>query len=297
MKLTRDQLIGLYPALPTPTDPSGTVDRTATARLVEFLCAAGVTGLVPVGGTGEYAALLPEERRAMVEVTVDAAAGRVPVVAGVLSPGFKDSVQAAKDFAAAGADGVMLVTPYYVTPTQEGIREYFRAFAQEVSVPVMLYEIPYRTGVAMKAETIAQMADDGSIVGMKACNADFSQFARVIALVGERIGVMSGEEPFFATHVAMGARGGVLATANVFPKIWQEIFALASAGNLKGALARQQRLLPLLDAAFSETNPGPLKEAMAMVGLPVGHVLRPLQRPGPETMKKLEAAVRALQET
>src|SRR5215831_8792559 len=293
MKLTRDQLTGLYPALPTPTDASGTVDRKATARLVEFLCSAGVTGLVPVGGTGEYAALLPEERRTMVEVAVDAAAGRVPVVAGVLSPGFKDSVQTAKDFVAAGADGIMLVTPYYVTPTQEGIREYFQAFAQEVPVPVMLYEIPYRTGVSLKAETIAQMADDRSIIGMKACNADFSQFARIIGLVG----VKSGEEPFFATHVAMGARGGVLATANVFPKIWQEIFALASAGNLKGALVRQQRLLPLLDAAFSETNPGPLKEAMAMVGLPVGHVLRPLQLPRPETMKKLEAAVRALQET
>ena len=134
----------------------------------------------------------------------------------------------------------MLVTPYYyVTPTQEGIREYFRAFAQEVPVPVMLYEIPYRTGVAMKAETIAQMADDGSIIGMKVCNADFSQFARIIGLVGEKIGVMSGEELFFATHVAMGARGGVLATANVFPKIWQEIYVLASAGNLKGALARR----------------------------------------------------------
>src|SRR5229473_2920239 len=278
MKLTKDQLIGLYPALPTPTDPSGTVDRKATARLVEFLCAAGVNGLVPVGGTGEYAALLPAERRTMVEVTVDAAAGRVPVVAGVLAPGFKESVQAAKDFAAAGAVGVMLVTPYYVTPTQEGIREYFRAFAQEVPVPVMLYEIPYRTGIAMKA-----------------CNPDFNQFARVIGLAGDRISVMSGEEPFFATHVAMGARGGVLATANVFPKIWQEIFALASAGNLKGALARQQQIVPLLDATFAETNPGPLKELMAMMGLPVGHVLRPLQRPRPETMEKLLAAVRALQ--
>jgi len=109
--------------------------------------------------------------------------------------------------------------------------------------------------------------------------------------------VMSGEEPFFATHVAMGARGGILATANVFPKVWQEIFALASAGNLKGALARQQQILPLLDAAFAETNPGPLKELMAMVGLPVGHVLRPLQQPRPETMAKLKAAVRALQAT
>ena len=143
----------------------------------------------------------------------------------------------------------------------------------------------------------AYKGDDGSIIGMKACNPDFNQFARVIGLTGDRISVMSGEEPFFATHVAMGARGGVLATANVFPKIWQEIFALASAGNLKGALARQQQILPLLDATFSETNPGPLKELMAMMGQPVGHVLRPLQRPRPETMEKLQAAVRTLQAT
>src|SRR5258706_8863457 len=143
MNLTKDQLIGLYPALPTPTDPSGTVDRKATARLVEFLCAAGVNGLVPVGGTGEYAALLPAERRTMVEVTVDAAAGRVPVVAGILAPGFQESVPAAQDFAAAGGVGVMLGTPHYLTPAQEGVREDFPAVAQEVPVPVMVYEIPY----------------------------------------------------------------------------------------------------------------------------------------------------------
>src|SRR5262245_65880348 len=100
----------------------------------------------------------------------------------------------------------MLVTPYYVTPTQEGIREYFQAFAQEVPVPVMLYEIPYRTGASLKAETIAQMADDRSTIGMKACNADLSEFARMIGLVGERMAVMSGEEPFFATQVAMAPR-------------------------------------------------------------------------------------------
>jgi 4-hydroxy-tetrahydrodipicolinate synthase len=297
MQVTKDQLLGLYPALPTPTDATGTVDRKATKRLVEFLCSAGVNGLVPVGGTGEYPALTPAERRTMVEITVEAAAGRLPVVAGILAPGYRESVQAAKDFAAAGAAGVMLVTPYYVSATQDGIREYFKAFAQEVGLPVLLYEIPYRTGIALKAETIAQMVDDGSIVGMKACNPDFAQFARIIGLVGQRISVMSGEEPFFATHVAMGARGGVLATANLFPKLWQEIFALASAGNLKAALARQQQITPLLDAVFAETNPGPLKEAMAMAGMPVGHVLRPLQRPRPETMDKLRAAVKAMQGT
>lgn len=297
MRVSKEQLVGLYPALPTPTDDHDNVDRAATARLVDFLCTSGVDGLVPVGGTGEYAALSPRDRAIMVEATVEAAAGRVPVVAGILSTGFKEAVQAARDFTAAGASGVMLVTPYYVIPTQEGIREYFMAFAQAVDVPVMLYEIPYRTGVALKAETIAQMADDRSIIGMKACNPDFSQFARVIGLVGETISVLSGEEPLFATHVAMGARGGVLATANLSPKIWQEIFALASAGNLKGALARQHRLLPLLDAAFAETNPGPLKEAMAMMGMPVGHVLRPLQRPRPETMARLRAAIAVLQGT
>jgi 4-hydroxy-tetrahydrodipicolinate synthase len=293
--IDKDQLVGLYPALPTPTDDAGNVDVEATARLVDVLCAAGVNGLVPVGGTGEYAALSPADRRAMVEATVAAAAGRVPVVAGVLATGFKDAVQAAREFALAGAAGVMLLTPFYVHPTQEALREYFRAFAREVPVPVMLYEIPYRTGVAVAAETVARMAEDGSIVGMKACNPDVNQFARMMGLVGDRISVLSGEEPLFATHVAMGARGGVLATANMIPKAWQEIFALAAAGDLRAALARQRLITPLLDAVFSETNPGPLKEAMAMVGLPVGHVLRPLQRPRPETMDRLRAAVAALQ--
>ncbi len=296
-KVTREQLTGLYPALPTPTDAKGNVDRAATAKLVDFLCGSGINGLVPVGGTGEYAALSPDDRRIMVETTVEAAAGRVPVVAGILAPGFKEAVQAAKDFAGAGAAGVMLVTPYYVIPTQEGLREYFRAFAQEVDLPVLLYEIPYRTGVALKAETIAQMVDDRSIIGMKACNPDFNQFIRLIGLVGDRISVLSGDEPFFATHVAMGARGGILATANFFPKVWQEIFALASAGNLKAALAKQRRLAPLLDAVFSETNPGPLKEAMAMLGMPVGHALLPLTPPRPETMEKMRAAIAGLQGT
>ena len=130
---------------------------------------------------------------------------------------------------------------------------------------------------------------------MKACNPDLAQFARIIELVGDRISVLSGEEPLFATHVTMGARGGVLATANLIPKAWQEIFALATAGDLRAAVARQRQITPLLDACFAETNPGPLKEAMAMVGLSVGSVLRPLQRPRPETMDRLRAAIAALQ--
>lgn len=294
MSLARSALTGIFPALPTPIDASGNVDKKAVASLVDFLIAGGATGLVPVGGTGEYAALSPRDRQEMVAATVAAAKGRVPVVAGVLSTGFKESVQAGRDFVAAGAVGLMLVTPYYVTATQEGIREYFKAYADSLGVPILLYEIPYRTGISLKAETIQGMVEDGSIVGMKACNPDLSQFIRLIQLVGDKIAIMSGEEPLFATHVALGATGGVLATANLFPRLLNDIFDSARAGNLKAAIAKQKDLYPLLQVLFSETNPGPLKQAMAMIGLNMGPVLRPLQAPRADTMEALRQIVPAL---
>jgi 4-hydroxy-tetrahydrodipicolinate synthase len=294
-RLTKDDLVGIFPALPTPLDDEGKVDAGAVRRLVEFLLGAGVDGLVPVGGTGEYAALSPADRRRMVEATVAAAAGRVPVIAGILSPGFKEALAAARDAEAAGADALMLVTPYYVHASGQGIRDYFAAFAAAVDCPVLLYEIPARTGVALTAETVAGMVEDGSIIGMKACNGDFAQFTRLIDAVGERIGVLGGEEPYFPTHVAMGASGGILATANLVPAPWLEIFRLARDGDLPAALKRHAELYPLLDAIFAEVNPGPLKAALALAGLPVGQVLLPLRPPGPEAMARLEAALSAWQ--
>lgn len=294
-RLTKDDLVGIFPALPTPVDDAANVDTGAVQRLIEFLLGAGVDGLVPVGGTGEYAALSPADRRRMVEVTVQAVAGRVPVIAGILSPGFKEAVAAAHDAEAAGADALMLVTPYYVHASGQGIREYFAAFAAAVELPVLLYEIPARTGVALTAETIAGMVEDGSIIGMKACNGDFAQFTRLIDAVGERIGVLGGEEPYFPTHVAMGASGGILATANLVPAPWLEIFRLARDGDLPAALKRHAQLYPLLDAIFAEVNPGPLKAALGLAGLPVGQVLLPLRPPGPEAMARLEAALSAWQ--
>lgn len=294
MALTRSMIKGLLPALTTPIDGKGNVDRTATKAQVEHVLAGGASGLIPIGGTGEYAALAPSDRIAMVEATVEAARGRVPVIAGVLSPGFRESLSAARDYLKAGASGVMLIAPYYVTPTQDGIRDYFKAYVDALGQPVMLYEIPYRTGIALKAETIAGMADDGTIVGMKSSNPDMAQFTRVLALCGDRISVTSGEEPLFPTAIAMGAVGGVLATAVLFPRIWVEIMNLAKAGNLKGALAKHKALAPFLAAVFSECNPGPLKAAQAMVGTPVGPVLLPLKSPSSDVMKRLEATIGAL---
>jgi len=295
MALTRDMIKGLLPALTTPIDPAGAVARKQVRGLVDHVIAGGASGLVPMGGTGEYTALSRADRLAMVEATVEAGRGRVPVIAGVLAPGLRDAVEAGRDFLKAGADGLMVIAPYYITPPQDGIRDYFKAYADAIGGPVMLYEIPYRTGVALKAETIAALVEDGSIVGMKSSNPDMAQFTRVLALCGDKMSVTSGEEPLFPTAVAMGAVGGVLATAILFPRIWVEIFRLAASGDLKGALARHQALAPLLAAVFAECNPGPLKAAQAMIGMPMGPVLTPLRAPSAEVTSRLAACLPALQ--
>ena len=294
MTLTKAMVQGLLPALTTPLDSKGAIDSAAVRKLVDYVIDGGAAGLVPVGGTGEYPALSPADRANMVEATVEAAGGRVPVIAGVLAPGFQDALQAGRDFIKAGAKGVMLIAPYYITPTQEGIRDYYKAYADAIGGPTMLYEIPSRTNIALKAETIASIADDGTIVGMKASNRDMAQFTRILALCGDKINVTSGEEDLFPTTIAMGAVGGVLATANILPRTWVEIFNLAKAGNLKAALTKHAALKPFIDAVFAECNPGPLKTAQAMAGISVGPVLSPLRAPAPETVARIEQTMMPL---
>lgn len=294
MPLTKDDLTGLFTAIVTPFAGDGAVDHEALRRLVRFQLDNGATGIVPIGGTGEYPALSRDERVAVVQACVEAANG-APVLPGILSPGYEDAVEAGRAFARAGAAAVMTVTPYYAEGSQQGMRSYFRRFREAVDLPVLAYEIPRRTGVALKAETLAAMAEDGSIIGMKCSSYDMPEFIRTIRLAGDRMAVLSGEEPLFATHVALGARGGVLASATIYPRVWVEVFRLAAAGKLAAALAHQQRLGPVIDSIFLETNPGPLKHYMALAGMNVGGVRLPLENPGPETVSALEKALRAMQ--
>jgi len=289
MPLSPSDLTGVFPAMVTPFTADGTIDRPAVKTLVEHLLAGGASGLVPIGGTGEYTALTPAERKEMVAVTVEAAAGRVPVVAGVLSPGYGEAKLAGDDMKAAGADAVMLLTPFYALGTQEGVRRYFQAFRSDVDLPIVFYEIPARTNISAKADTLQAIVEDGSIIGMKYSNYDLVEFIKVMDRVGDKVAVMSGEEPLFATHLSLGATGGVLATSNIYPRIWTHIFELAKAGNLTEAVAMQNRLEPLFAAIFGEANPGPLKRAMKMAGLDAGEVRLPLLPPSAETIDKLEA--------
>ena len=291
MTLTKDQLNGLYTAIVTPLAEDGSVDVKALKKLVRFQLDAGAAGIVPIGGTGEYPAFSRDERRTIVATCVEAADGK-PVIPGVLSTGFEDALEAGRDFAAAGAAAVMTVTPYYAPGTQDGMRAYFRRYRDSLDLPVMLYQIPRRTTVSAFADTVQAMAEDGSIIGMKYSSYDMPDYIRTVKYAGDKIAILSGEEPLFATHVALGARGGVLASATIYPKIWIEIFDLAKQGKLNEALKLQDKIDPVIDSIYVETNPGPLKRYMALAGMPVGGVRLPLQGPSAETIAKLETAAK-----
>lgn len=289
MTLTQDKLSGLYTAIVTPLAAEGAVDINGLQELVRFQLRAGAAGIVPIGGTGEYPAFSRDERRGIVAACVEAADGK-PVIPGVLSTGFEDALEAGRDFAAAGAAAVMTVTPYYAPGTQDGMRAYFRRYRDALDLPVMLYQIPRRTTVSAFADTVQAMAEDGSIIGMKYSSYDMPDFIRTVKYTGDKIAILSGEEPLFATHVALGARGGVLASASIYPKIWIEIFELARQGKLKEALKLQDKIDPVVDSIYVETNPGPLKEYMALAGMPVGGVRLPLLGPSDQTLAKLKVA-------
>ncbi|MCW2308511.1 4-hydroxy-tetrahydrodipicolinate synthase [Rhodobium gokarnense] len=293
MTLSMTDLSGLFTAIVTPFTPDRTLDKAALTKLVEFQVASGASGIVPIGGTGEYTALSRQERAEMVAVCVEAAGGK-PVIPGVLSTGFEDAVEAGKDFKKAGAAGLMPVTPYYATGPQEGMRAYFKNYRDAVDLPLVLYQIPRRTNVELKAETVQALAEDGVAIGIKYSNYDMPEFLKTIKFAGDKMSVLSGEEPLFATHVALGARGGVLATATIYPERWIKVFEIARQGKLAEAVAASRELDMLIDVVFRETNPGPLKKYMEIVGMPVGSVRLPLTDPSEETVALLKETAQLL---
>ncbi|MFK4444901.1 4-hydroxy-tetrahydrodipicolinate synthase [Caballeronia udeis] len=292
MPLERAALTGLFPALPTPFSANGDIDIERLNELVETLIGGGASGLVPVGGTGEYTALSPAARTQVVKATVDAARGRVPVVAGVISPGYDEALGAGHAFLDAGADGLLLITPFYVTPGDTGVRKYFESYRRAVGIPLLLYDIPARTRYSTPVGTIAAMGrDDGSIIGMKACNTDLNVFARTVETAGKHIAVMSGDDLLYVHHMLLGATGGILTSASLLPKAWVQIHECAAKGDIAAAMALHRKLEPLLDALFSECNPGPAKTTFELMGRPVGPVRLPLLPPTAETIARLQAAL------
>ncbi len=295
--LSHSQLRGIFPALVTPVNTDDTINEQAAENLFAWLKKQGVDGVVPLGGTGEYGSLSQRARVRFVELATKAFGGDIPIVPGVLDTGFYDAMGSACDFANAGADALLVITPYYTNPTQIGIRDYFLRFADESPIPILIYEIPYRTRISIDPTILHELSSHEKIIGMKACNTDMYHYLRVLAGVSLSFTVMSGEDSLFPLHVAAGAKGGIVVTANLFPKIWRHLFELARSGKISQAVEFHRELIPFLDLVFAETNPGPMKSVLDLVGVDAPRVLQPLRAAEPELQNALREETERLLRT
>ncbi|PKM98751.1 MAG: 4-hydroxy-tetrahydrodipicolinate synthase [Elusimicrobia bacterium HGW-Elusimicrobia-3] len=261
------KLNGCFTAIVTPFR-SGKVDLPALKKIVRFQLAGGVSGLVPCGSTGEAATLSPEEYALVIKTVVAEVKGRVPVMPGVGTNSTARSVEMVKKVSALGVDALLAIVPYYNKPTQEGMTAHFSALAKATRLPIVLYNIPGRTGVNMlPATALGLRAKFRNIVGIKEASGSLDQVSELIAGAEEDFAVMSGDDSLTLPMMSVGARGVISVVSNIAPAAASRMCALFQAGDLAGAAAAHRRLFPLVKTLFCETNPIPVKYAVSLLGL------------------------------
>jgi len=282
---------GSLTALVTPMHEDGRIDEDAYARLIDWQIAEGTSGLVPVGTTGESPTLSHEEHKRVVELAVAGAKGRVPVLAGAGSNATAEAIGLAQHAQKAGADGVLVVTPYYNKPTQEGLYRHYKAIAESISIPLVIYNIPGRSVIDMTVETMARLAEIKNIVGVKDATANLTRPLHTRRACGPDFIQLSGEDHTLLGYLASGGHGCISVTANVAPRLCAEVHAAWARGDVKGALDIQMRLLPLHDAMFCESNPGPVKYAASLLGFGTNTVRLPLAPVAEANAARIKAAM------
>lgn len=257
---------GSFPALITPMK-DGAVDEAAYRKFVAWQIKEGSHGLVPVGTTGESPTVTPEEHKRLIEICVEEAKGKVPVIAGAGSNNTAEAIEYAAHAKKAGADAALIVVPYYNKPTQEGIYQHYRAIAKAVDIPIFVYNVPGRTVANCSVETLDRLAKDcPNIVGTKDASADLTRPSRQRLMTGEKFIQLSGEDGTALGFNAHGGVGCISVTANVAPRLCSGLQEATLKGDYKKAIAIQDRLMPLHHALFVETNPGPIKYAVSLLG-------------------------------
>ena len=282
---------GSYVAIITPMLEDGAVDEKKLEAFVDWQIREGTNGLVPVGTTGESPTLTHAEHKRVVEITVAVANKRVPVIAGAGSNSTAEAIDFAQHAKKAGADGILVVTPYYNKPTQEGMFLHFTAIADSADIPMLMYNIPGRSVVDMSVATMARLAKHRNIVGVKDSTGDPTRPIQQKIACGDGFIQMSGEDHNAISAYAAGGNGCISVTANIAPRMCSSMHAAWAAGNLAEAMAIQQRLYPLHDALFSETSPGPVKYAASQLGLTSEKCRLPLAPPGEATRARVRAAM------
>ena len=284
---------GSITALITPFK-NGKVDTKAFRKLVEWQIDQGTHGLVPCGTTGESPTLTHDEHREVVELCIEAASGRVPVIAGTGSNSTAEAVELTRHAKSAGADGALVVTPYYNKPTQEGLYLHYKAINDCTDIPILIYNIPGRSVVDMTVDTMARLFKLKNIVGVKDATANMARVSQQRAALGKDFVQLSGEDATALGFMAHGGQGCISVTANVAPALCSEFQLACLGGNFKRALEIQDRLMPLHDALFVESNPGPVKYAASKLGLCNGETRLPLAPIAPASKKKVDEAIAAV---
>ncbi len=282
---------GSIVAIVTPFK-DGRIDEKVYRNLIEFQIENGTDGIVPCGTTGESATLSHEEHERLIELTIETVKGRAPVIAGTGSNNTAEAVRLTRHAKKAGADAALLITPYYNKPTQEGLYQHYKKVAGEVDIPIILYNVPGRTGVNMLPETVARLAEIKNIVGIKEATGDLKQISDVISLCPKEFLILSGDDFTVYPTLAVGGHGVISVVANVAPKDMAGLCDAYFAGDMKKANELHYKLLPLNAAMFYETNPIPVKTALSLMGKVSGEFRLPLCQISEGNLNKLKKVMK-----
>lgn len=280
-------------AIVTPMKENGEVNYEKFAELVEFQIEGGTDAIIVCGTTGESSTLTHEEHLSVIKYCVEKVAGRVPVVAGTGSNCTETAVYLSAEAEKYGVDGLLLVSPYYNKATQNGLYQHFKTVAESVKVPIILYNVPSRTGCNILPETVVRLCKDvENIVGVKEASGNISQIARLAAIAKGSVDIYSGNDDQIVPILALGGKGVISVLSNVAPKETHEICAKFFEGDVKGSLELQLKAMELCDKLFCEVNPIPVKKALNLMGKEVGSLRMPLSEMEPENAAKLEKAMK-----
>ncbi|MGA7796704.1 MAG: 4-hydroxy-tetrahydrodipicolinate synthase [Candidatus Acidiferrales bacterium] len=286
--------VGCGTALVTPFRKDLSLDEETLRRLVRRQIAGGINFLVPCGTTGESPTLSHEEHMRVVAITLEEAKGKVPVLAGAGGYDTRHVIEMAREIERMGAEGILSVTPYYNKPTQEGLYHHFKAIAAAVSLPIILYNVPPRTNVNIDPPTLRRLSEIENIIGVKEASGNISQITQVIQQVPEDFLVLSGDDALTLPVAAMGGRGIISVASNEIPAEMTQLARLCLAGKFEEARIMQRKWLPLMEVNFIETNPTPVKAAMAEMGLLEPVFRLPLVPPRTENLAKIRAVLESL---
>ena len=281
------KLRGIIVPHATPFGSDGAVNESVLRELVDYLIESGVHGLIPCGSTGEYVYLTEQEHKKVVETVVDQVNNRVPVIAGAGNPNTDKAVSLAKYAKDVGADAVMVIVPYYHTPTADGIVQHYETIGTKAEIPILMYNFPRVTGIDIDPKTVLTLAESGSLIGLKDSSRDFGHYAEALHTVGDKISVLNGQNDFILPALAIGGHGAVVTSSNIVPGVLVDLFNAFQAGNTSRATELYRKLLPLWKIVHSESNPIIVKEGLTLLGKPVGPPRKPLHPAKKENSAKL----------